>query len=301
MKKLLALLLIAILAGCTTPGPRIDHSYAASGQSSRVRFIIIHYTVSDRPSSIKILTQQQVSAHYLLTDEPDPTIYGLVDESRQAWHAGLSSWKNFTQLNTSSVGIEIVNPGFQDTPQGRVYFPFPKAQIDALIPLLKDIVARNQVAPENILGHNEIAPQRKQDPGPMFPWYRLAQEGLVRWPDAARVAAVRPSFEAILPDVGWYQQRLATHGYEVPRSGVLDEATRNVLAAFQSRYRPADIAGNPDAETAALLEVLTTPPGTIVLPPRAVPVVPALPVAPPPPVVSAAPAIPASPVAPTPQ
>jgi N-acetylmuramoyl-L-alanine amidase len=285
MKKLLASLLIALLAGCAA-GPRIDHTYTAAGQSSRVRFIVIHYTVSDRPASIKILTQQQVSAHYLLTDDPNPMIYGLVDETRQAWHAGNSSWKNFTQLNTSSVGIEIVNPGWKDTPQGRVYFPFPKSQIDALIPLLKDIVQRNRVAPENILGHNEIAPQRKQDPGPLFPWYRLAQEGLIVWPDANRVAAMLPTFQAVLPDPGWFQQKLAAHGYEVPQSGTLDEATRNVLSVFQSKYRPANIDGNPDAETAALLEVLTTPAGTVLPPPGTVPV---------PPFVPAAPAAPAAP------
>src|SRR3954454_6177868 len=122
MKTLLATLLLALLTGCAT-GPSIDHSYSAKGQASRVKFIVIHYTVSDRPSSIKILTEQQVSAHYLLTDEPNPTIYGLVDESQQAYHAGISSWKSFTNLNTSSVGIEIVNPGWKDTPQGRMYYP----------------------------------------------------------------------------------------------------------------------------------------------------------------------------------
>ncbi|MFL6671828.1 MAG: N-acetylmuramoyl-L-alanine amidase [Massilia sp.] len=286
MKKLLATLLVALLAGCAT-GPRIDHTYNAVGQASRVRFIVLHYTVSDRPSSIKILTQQQVSAHYLLTDDPKPMIYGLVDETQQAYHAGLSSWKNFTQLNTSSVGIEIVNPGWQDTPQGRVYFPFPQAQIDALITLLQDIVKRNHVAPENILGHNEIAPQRKQDPGPLFPWKRLAEAGLIAWPDANRVAAVRPSFEAVLPDVGWFQQKLAAHGYAVPQTGVLDEATRNVVSVFQSKFRPADMSGNLDPETAALLEVLTTPAGTA--PPA--PAVPAVPAVPPTPATPATPVV----------
>jgi N-acetylmuramoyl-L-alanine amidase len=279
MKKLLSILLVALLAGCAT-GPRIDHTYTAKSQSPRVKFVVLHYTVSDRPSSIKILTEQQVSAHYLLTDEPNPTIYGLVDESQQAWHAGNSSWKGFTQLNTSSIGIEIVNPGWKDTPDGRAYFPFPQSQIDALIPLLKDIVKRYHVPPENIIGHNEIAPQRKQDPGPLFPWYRLAQEGLIVWPDADRVAAVRPVFEAQLPDVAWFQQKLAQHGYGITPSGVLDENTRNVLAAFQGKFRPSVFDGNPDAETAALLEVLTTPAGT------PVPVVPAAPAAPATPVVA---------------
>ena len=274
--KLIAPILLALLtlAGCAT-GPRIDHTYNAVGQASRVRFIVIHYTVADKPNSIKILTQQQVSAHYLLTDDPQPVVYGLVDETQAAWHAGLSNWKSFTQLNSSSVGIEIVNKGWTDTPQGRVYAPFPQAQIDQLIPLLKDIVARNKVAPENILGHSDIAPLRKQDPGPMFPWIQLAKAGLIVWPDATRVAAVQPAFTAMLPDVAWFQQRLAAHGYAIVQSGQLDEQTRAVLGAFQMKYRPAKYDGEPDAESAALLEVLTAPVTTLVPAPAAVPPVPA--------------------------
>jgi N-acetylmuramoyl-L-alanine amidase len=258
MKTLLTTLLLALLAGCAT-GPRIDHSYVAKGQSPRVKFIVLHYTVSDKPSSIKILTEQQVSSHYLVTDDPKPVIYGLVPETNQAYHAGVSSWKQFTQLNTSSVGIEIVNAGWKDTPDGRVYAPFPQSQVDAVIELVRDIAQRHHVPPENVLGHSDIAPQRKQDPGPMFPWKQFADAGLAVWPDAVRVAAVRPVFDATLPDVAWFQRKLATYGYAAPQTGLMDEQTRNVMAAFQSHYRPANIDGNPDAETATLLEVLTTP------------------------------------------
>jgi N-acetylmuramoyl-L-alanine amidase len=271
MKSIFAALALAVLAGCTTTAPttpKYDTTYDAVGQSSRARFLVLHYTVANTPASIKILTQQQVSAHYLLTDEAQPKIYRLVDENRAAWHAGNSSWKNFTQLNNSSIGIEIVNAGWKDTPQGRVYAPFPQAQMDALLPLVKDIVARHGIAPENVLGHSDIAPLRKQDPGPQFPWQRLAQEGLVLWPDANRVAAVRPAFDALLPDVAWFQRKLVTHGFGLVQSGMYDEATRTTLAAFQMKYRPRDISGVADAETAALLEVLTTPANT---PPPVVP------------------------------
>ena len=273
MKQLIAPILLALLTltGCAT-GPQIDHTYKATGQASRVRFIVIHYTVSDKAASIRTLTQAEVSAHYLLTDDPQPIIYGLVDETQAAWHAGVSNWKSFTQLNSSSVGIEIVNKGWTDTPQGRVYAPFPQSQIDVLIPLLKDIVARNHVAPENILGHSDIAPLRKQDPGPMFPWIQLAKAGLITWPDATRVASVRPAFEAMLPDVAWFQQRLAAHGYAIVQTGVLDEQTRTVLGAFQMKYRPARYDGEPDAESAALLEVLTAPVTTLVPAPAPAPV-----------------------------
>jgi N-acetylmuramoyl-L-alanine amidase len=262
MKSLAVTLLIALLAGCAT-GPQYDKTYTAKGQSSRARFLVLHYTVSDRPSSIKILTEQQVSAHYLLTDEPKPVIYNLVDENAAAWHAGNSSWKNYTQLNHSSIGIEIVNPGWKDTPNGRVYAPFPQTQIDALIPLVRDIVTRHHITPDNVLGHSDIAPLRKQDPGPMFPWKQLADAGLVAWPDATRVAAVTPIFQAQLPDVSWFQKKLAAWGYGFVQSGNLDEQTRTVLAAFQMKYRPANIDGMPDVETAALLEALTNPAGPL--------------------------------------
>jgi len=302
MKILTIPVILALLAGCaTTPkGPQFDTTYNAKGQSSRARFLVLHYTVADKPASIKILTEQQVSAHYLLTDDPQPIIYRLVDETRSAYHAGVSSWKQYTQLNNSSIGIEIVNAGWKDTPQGRVYAPFPQAQVDALMVLVKDIVQRNGIAPENVLGHSDIAPLRKQDPGPLFPWARLGQEGLVLWPDANRVAVIRPIFDATLPDVAWFQRKLATHGYGILQSGLLDNQTRTVLSAFQMKYRPRDIAGMPDAETATLLEVLTTPanaPLPVVLPPVITSPVPALPPATPPvPVVPETAPAPATPV-----
>jgi N-acetylmuramoyl-L-alanine amidase len=277
MKTLAATLLIALLAGCAT-GPQYDKTYTAKGQSSRARFLVLHYTVGDRDSSLKTLTEAQVSAHYMVTDDPKPVIYNLVDEKNAAWHAGNSSWKNYTQLNNSSIGIEIVNSGWKDTPNGRVYAPFPQSQIDAIIPLVRDIVTRHHITPENVLGHSDIAPLRKQDPGPMFPWKQLAEAGLVAWPDATRVAVVTPVFQAQLPDVAWYQKKLASWGYGLVQSGVLDEQTRAVLSAFQMKYRPANIDGMPDVETAALLEALTNPTGPLpqILPPPVItaPVVP---------------------------
>jgi N-acetylmuramoyl-L-alanine amidase len=309
MKTLVATLLLALLAGCVTPpptGPQYDHTYTARGQSSRVRFLVLHYTVSNRADSIKILTQQEVSAHYLVTDDPVPVIYNLVDEKNAAWHAGNSSWKNFTQLNNSSIGIEIVNPGWKDTPTGRVYAPFPQSQINALIPLVRDIVTRHHIAPENVLGHSDIAPLRKQDPGPMFPWPQLAAAGLVAWPDANRVAMLVPIFQVQLPDIAWYQKKLATWGYGFVQSGNLDEQTRSVLSAFQMKYRPANIDGMPDVETAALLEALTNPTGPLPAPVTTSPVIipgetPVPPAPPAPPVPPASDVVPATPPVPVQQ
>ncbi|WP_028103494.1 peptidoglycan recognition protein family protein [Pseudoduganella violaceinigra] len=259
MKKLLLASLIALLTGCATQLPHIDHSLTSKGQSSRVRFVVLHYTVSDLPRSIMLLTEKEVSAHYLITDEEQPRVYALVDENRAAWHAGLSSWKGYTALNSSSIGIEIVNPGFKDEADGRHWYGFSERQVEQLVALLKQIKERHQIAPENFLGHADVAPQRKQDPGPMFPWKRLADEGLIAWPDANAVAAVRPQYEARLPDIAWFQQKLALHGYATPQTGVLDPETHNVLVAFQAKYRNSKWDGVPDAESAAILDVLTAP------------------------------------------
>ena len=212
----LALLPLLALAGCasvsTTPGGvPIDTSRSAKGQDSRVLFLVIHYTVADRPQSLHILTQQDVSAHYLLTDESPPRIYRLVDESQRAWHSGVSGWKGHRLLNASSIGIEIVHPGFKLGPdKQRIYQPFPQAQIDALVPLVKDIVQRHAIRPERILGHGEVTPSYKEDPGPTFPWKRFADLGITPpWPEAGRVAAQRALYEAQLPDAAWFRALVA--------------------------------------------------------------------------------------------
>ncbi|WP_073221712.1 N-acetylmuramoyl-L-alanine amidase [Massilia sp. CF038] len=299
MKKptLIALCLLALLTGCAS-GPQIDRSFSAKGQSSRVKFVVLHYTVSNTPGSLRTLTQEVVSSHYLVTDDAKPVVYGLVDENRQSNHAGVSSWKNYTLLNGSSIGIEIVNPGFTKGPEGRIWHPFPQAQIDRVIALVKDIVARHQIPPENILGHADIAPMRKQDPGPLFPWIQLAQQGLVTWPDALKVAALRPQFELAPPDTAWFQKKLAGVGYTTPQNGELDAATRASMVAFQMKYRPSLFDGSPDAETAALLETLVptpppppAPPVPTMSPALAVPVAPAA---------TAAPATPPAPAVPAP-
>ncbi|MFZ6843711.1 N-acetylmuramoyl-L-alanine amidase [Undibacterium sp. RuTC16W] len=238
----------------------IDTSKAAKSQESRVKFIILHYTALDMALSLQVLSEQAVSSHYLIGDDSPYMVYRLVDENRLAYHAGVSSWKTYPHLNANSIGIEIVSLGYQDTPSGRIYQPYPAHQIDALIVLLKDIVKRHQIQPENILGHSEIAPQRKPDPGPLFPWKKLADAGLVNWPDSRQVQLRQTVFEQQLPDVIWFQQKLAQHGYAVPQTGVWDQATRNVMTAFQTRYRPGLFDGNPDAGSAALLDVLTQSP-----------------------------------------
>ena len=253
--KLLPLIFSALLlAGCAS-GPRYDTSRPSVNHDSRVQFIVLHYTSTSLERSLELLTHGPVSSHYLIGDTP-PTLYKLVDENQRAWHAGESQWKGRTWLNSSSIGIEIVNKGFRDTPQGRVWYPYTEGQIQSLITLLKDISTRYKIDPQNIIGHSDIAPLRKLDPGPLFPWKRLAEAGFGVWPDARAVAREQALAAGHVPSITWFQQQLALFGYETPQTGELDVATRHVLSAFQMHFRPARYDGTPDAETAAILKVL---------------------------------------------
>jgi N-acetylmuramoyl-L-alanine amidase len=253
--------LMLFLGGCANT-MKIDSTYTAVSQDSRVQHLIIHFTTADLPRSLKILTQGPVSSHYLVSERQGDVpakIYQLVDENRRAFHAGVSSWKGATALNASSIGIEIVNlggrPGINGV--GLNFQDFEPEQIDRVVELVKDIVARHQIRPDRILGHSDIAPSRKNDPGPKFPWKRLADAGLIPWPDAAKVAARTVLYSAAMPSLAWFQDKLAQHGFTLPATGEQDKLTTDVLSAFQQKYRPARFDGLPDAETAAILDVLT--------------------------------------------
>lgn len=247
---------LLVLAGCAS-GPRYDTSHPSTNYDSRIQFVVVHYTSASLERSLQLLTRGEVSSHYLIGDDKGATIYKLMDENQRAWHAGESQWQGRTWLNSSSIGIEIVNPGYKDTPTGRLWYPYSEAQIQSLITLLKDISQRNGISPRHIIGHSDIAPLRKLDPGPLFPWKRLADEGLGLWPNEQAVARQQAVFNSSpLPEIGWFQAQLARLGYDTPQTGELDVATRHVLAAFQMHYRPARFDGTPDAQTAALLLVL---------------------------------------------
>lgn len=244
------------LAACTSYQPGkldIDHSVQAKSQNSRVEVLVLHYTSASNQNSLKILSERNVSAHYLVTDEPRPHVYELVDENRRAWHAGVSSWYGRSDINTSSIGVEIVNPGRE---QGK-WAPYAPAQMRTVAILLADIIRRHQIKPHNVVGHSDIAPQRKIDPGPLFPWQTLARQGIGRWYDENLARQYAAQFQDQgLPDTLWMQAELQRAGYDTPQTGILDKATRNVVAAFQMHYRPSLYDGEPDAETLGILKAL---------------------------------------------
>lgn len=259
-------LLLLLLAGCSPgleqrQGYSVDTRLAAQGARPRVKVIVIHYTAEDFSSSLATLTDNEVSVHYLIPKQPPqhrgtPLIWQLVPENQLAWHAGPSYWRGATRLNDTSVGIELVNPGYRITPQGRLFAPFASEQIAALLPLLHDLINRYQIQPQNIVGHSDIAPQRKQDPGPRFPWAQLAAQGIGAWPDANRVKALLQGRDPFQPvDQQALLKVLARYGYEV--SAALTPAQQQkVIAAFQMHFRSADYSGLADAETLAIAQAL---------------------------------------------
>lgn len=218
-----------------TPSPNFDQ------RSSPVSMIVLHYTgMLDAASAIQRLCdpEAKVSSHYLVTE--DGKVLRLVDEANRAWHAGLSHWRGISDVNSASVGIEIVNPGHEFG-----YRPFPDQQIDAVIPLVHGIKERYGITRGNVVGHSDIAPARKQDPGELFPWAKLARH---------RLALPRPTKN--LMDPGWadagFLLALERFGYEVT-----DELA--AIVAFQRRFRPELIDGTIDAECRAILLALLLP------------------------------------------
>ena len=178
-----------------------------------------------------------------------------------------SSWRRF---GSSSIGIEIVTLGpdrpyaevellLEQNPEASVdiqWAPYPKAQIEALIALARDIIKRHGIHPTDVVAHSDISPTRKIDPGPRFPWRELYEAGIGVWPEDDAVASWQARFEAQLPALSLLQQALRVWGYPLKETGELDRETRAVLRAFQMRFRPSDYRGTPDAETAAILWAL---------------------------------------------
>jgi N-acetylmuramoyl-L-alanine amidase len=212
------------------PSPNCD------ARDERISMVVLHYT--DMPSAEAALTRlcdpaAKVSAHYVITEEGE--VVRLVDESMRAWHAGMSYWRGKANVNGCSIGIELANPGHTCG-----YRPFPDAQIDALVPLLHRIVHDYDIPRANIVGHSDIAPQRKLDPGELFPWERLAQY---------RLALPRPEKLELgdpFDNDGSFYLALERYGYDISDG-------KKAVEAFQRRWRPEKIDGEIDGQIRAIL------------------------------------------------
>lgn len=197
-------------------------------QGSVIDMLVLHYTgMRSGQAALDRLCdpEAKVSAHYMIDE--DGTVYSLVPEAMRAWHAGVSFWRGRTDVNSRSIGIELANPGHEFG-----YRPFPKAQMDALIPLARGILSAHPVPPRNVVAHSDIAPSRKNDPGELFDWKGLAAEGVGLWPEPA---------EGEAPAAG-----LADYGYD------LSDMTAAVTA-FQRHFRPSNLDGGLDRECRRLL------------------------------------------------
>jgi len=199
--------------------------------------LVLHYT--GMPSAATAIERMldagaKVSAHFMIDE--DGSLLSLVDEDMRAWHAGEAYWRGSRDVNGRSIGIELVNPGHEWG-----YRAFPEAQMAVLEMLIGDIFSRHDIPPGNVVGHSDIAPRRKQDPGELFDWPRLARAGIGLWPEA----------EADAANAALAAEMLAAIGYET-----VDPAM--TVAAFQRRYRPGRIDGVVDGETAALMARLHT-------------------------------------------
>lgn len=214
--------------------------------------VVLHYTgMQTAAEALERMRDPaaKVSAHYMVDE--DGRVFRLVDEERRAWHAGVSFWKGERDINAVSIGVEIVNPGHEWG-----YRPFPAAQIEAVIRLLEDVRSRWTIPDSRILGHSDVAPARKQDPGELFPWRRLAEAGHGLWfdPEPAPGGTLREGDEG--PVVFAFQAGLHRLGYEPLPSGRYDLETARTVEAFQRHWRPDRVDGAACGDTRARLMAL---------------------------------------------
>lgn len=208
--------------------------------------IILHYT--DLTSVSEALTrlcdaELKVSAHFLISK--DGLLYQLVDPVHRAWHAGVSSWQGESDINSRSIGIELDNFGHQFGPE-----PFPPAQINTLVKLLDELTKTYEISPHRILGHSDVAPLRKKDPGELFPWLELATKGFGLWPSSLAPTSSAPM------SVLEIQKALCEIGYSCPQTGIWDEESIAVCKGFQSHFTQQEITGHSTDLTCDVLRRL---------------------------------------------
>jgi len=206
--------------------------------------IILHYT--DLMSTEEALTrlcdvEAKVSSHFLISKEG--VLYQLVDPIHRAWHAGISFWQGERDINSRSIGIELDNYGHQFGPE-----PFPSLQIDTLLNLLNELTKKYKIPAHRILGHSDVAPLRKKDPGESFPWKVLAAEGFGIWPEHVNSS----SFDSM--SILEVQQALSKIGYDCPQTNIWEEESVLVMTAFQRHFVQSNLSGYPDEITCNVLQ-----------------------------------------------
>ena len=231
-----------------SPSPNLDERKGGR----RPDMILLHYTgmQNGEAALARLCTAaSRVSAHYVVFE--DGRIVQCVPEDKRAWHAGESFWAGETDINSRSIGIEIVNPGHEFG-----YSNFPLRQVAAVISLCKSILTRRgPIGAERILGHSDVAPARKQDPGEKFPWELLSESGIGHWVRAAPLNLDGPTLKPG-EQVVRLQRTLASYGYDIAETGSYDDATAIVVTAFQRHFRPAKVDGIADASTLLTLRAL---------------------------------------------
>jgi N-acetylmuramoyl-L-alanine amidase len=228
------------------PSPNFDVRDCA------IDMLVLHYTAMETATAALdwlCNPESKVSTHYLI-DEAGK-VFRLVTEDQRAWHAGVANWFEETNINARSIGIELHNPGPELGDP-----PFEEAQMVALIDLVREIIARHDIAATRVLGHSDVAPIRKRDPGEKFDWARLADAGIGFWPDHTGAADQKVDPRSNGDEVSALQSMLGAYGYGVTRSGKYDDETKAVVTAFQRHFRPANVDGIADGETLGILEAL---------------------------------------------
>jgi len=279
----LVLIFILFITSCSQ---LTINEITSNNYNERIRYLVIHYTTIDYAESVQVLTaKDSVSAHYLIPESNDPTYnkaikaIQLVNESKRAWHAGRSYWQGQHNLNDQSIGIELVYKApctKQEFNNQEKYSPldiglnqhaeellscfypeFDPKQIDVLIKLIKQIQKNNpEISAERIIGHADITPNRRTDPGPQFPWQQLFKEGIGAWYETETSNKYWQMFQTNHPSIGLIQSALRAYGYGVIETGVLDPSTINALSVFQMHFTPWQTNGNANSKTIAPLFAL---------------------------------------------
>ncbi len=264
LRVVFALMMLGLVSSCTNASEplKIDSSYRTSSYNERIHFIIVHYTAENNEESLKVLTENRVSAHYLIM-QGDYPVYQLVDDDKSAWHAGASSFAGRQNLNDTSLGIEIVNEGIVQKYRGQQSYPiydhfveYDEVQFKKIGKLLKQLSQTYQIKPQYILGHSDVSPGRKSDPGAKFPWERLYREyGVGAWYDENdKRQFIKAGLDGVsIQDI---KREFRAYGYTINDTNEWDKASQDVVYAFQLHFNPRNATGKMDLETYAILKAL---------------------------------------------